>query len=782
MHGLHSALAMRQTAFRIRIEGTVQGVGFRPAVWQLAHDMQLAGTVCNDGGGVLIEVWAETSEPFIALLKSRLPPLARIGRILVERFEGNPPAGFEILCSGTGRITTAIAPDAATCPDCLAEMRDPAERRHGYAFTNCTHCGPRLSIIKALPYDRANTTMADFALCLACKAEYGNPADRRFHAQPIACPQCGPKLWFETAGEVTCAGDGIDLTAAAIAQGRIIAVKGLGGFHLACDAANAEAVRALRQRKKRSTKPFAMMAPTLEAVQAHAHLDEAAAALLQSSAAPIVLLTRRVGSGLPEDLAPGQGTWGFMLPYTPLHHLLMQKLSRVIVLTSANLSDDPQVTQNVAAREELQHIADGFLMHDRDIAQRVDDSVVRLSRRGPIIIRRARGLAPQPLPLHGSFDSDQAVLAMGADLKGAIALGRHGAVTLSQHLGDLATTRSREAYDETLSLLMELHQAKPSAIAVDLHPQFHSRSEGERLAATLDVPLLPVQHHHAHIAACMADNELPLDAEPVLGIALDGTGLGSDGTIWGGEFMKCTFAGYERLASFDPVPLPGGDRAARQPWRNTYAHLRRNGEWQRIQSKFGHLDIIRRLAGKPLALLDKVITGQSSAPLCSSAGRLFDACAALLGICFDQQEYEGEAPALLESLAARAPRQQRHYMIECGPKHIHWGGLFEGILTDIDADVGAHIVARRIHETISHSCAVMAARLAEKYGLSQVALSGGCFNNALLLDTLSDQLASEGLEVLVHRVTPCGDGGLALGQAAVALRHIRTSTRPRACI
>lgn len=766
---------MSQQAFRIRVTGTVQGVGFRPTVWQVAQAMGLAGTVRNDAAGVLIEIWCADPTDFLTRLREHLPPLAKVENITTSPFKGEAPGSFTIAESGGGEVATAIAADAATCPACLAEVLDPRERRHGYAFTNCTHCGPRLSIIRRLPYDRGHTTMAQFEMCPQCRVEYESPADRRFHAQPIACPVCGPRLWFEDSQGRVVEGDGIANAATAIEQGHIIAVKGLGGFHLACDAGQANAIALLRQRKQRLTKPFALMAPSLDLIRQHADADDVAASWLSSSAAPIVLLQRNPTSQLPRSLAPGQSHLGFMLPYTPLHHLLLRRLNRVIVLTSANLTDDPQVIGNDEARRELQDVADGFLMHDREIAQRVDDSVVKLSAVGPLVLRRARGLAPVPVALHESFADCPPVLAMGADLKGAIAIARHGTVTVSQHLGDLSTPRSRDAFDATTGLLTSLLQANPARVAVDIHPDFHSSVEGRRIAMAGDAVLVPVQHHHAHIASCMADNGLPRSASAVLGIALDGTGLGSDGSIWGGEFLKCSYDSFERLGHFAAVPLPGGDQAARQPWRNAYAHLNAALGWQAVQDDFGTLEIVKKLRAKPTAMLERAIAAKINSPDCSSAGRLFDACAALLGLCFDQQGYEGEAPALLESLALQAPAGGARYAVSIHDNCIGWQGLFAGLLSDVEAGIAAAVIARRIHETISQSCAELGTRLARSHGLSTIALSGGCFNNSLLLESLAGELKQAGFDVLIHKHMPCGDGGLAMGQCAVAMARTQSA-------
>lgn len=759
----------------IRVEGTVQGVGFRPTVWRIANAMRLAGSVRNDGTGVVIEIFCSEPSEFLSRLRAERPPLARIDRITVREAMAQPPAGFTIRDSGTERISTAIAADAATCPECLAETLDPASRRHLYPFTNCTHCGPRLSIVRHLPYDRHNTTMAAFVMCDACRAEYEDPSDRRYHAQPIACPACGPHTWFEAQGQ-RHDGDGMAQAAGWIADGRIVAVKGLGGFQLACDATQERAVALLRARKNRSRKPLALMVADLDAARAIAQVGEAEAAMLLSPAAPIVLLQRRDTAMIAGGVAPGFDTLGIMLPPTPLHHILMRAVGRPIVLTSGNRSDDPQETDDKEALAGLAGIADGFLLHDREIAQRVDDSVVRLCGGQPVILRRGRGFAPEPVLLHDSFRAAPAVLGMGGDLKGAVALGRNGAITLSQHLGDLATRRSRLAYEETLSLMLGVNDFAPAGVAVDAHPEFHSHREGGRIAADLGIAFETVQHHHAHVASAMAEAGLALDHPPVLGLVLDGMGLGADGTVWGGEFLTCSFASFERLAHFNDVPLPGGDLAARQPWRNAFAHLDAVFGWENVTSAFGDVVAVQRLAAKPLPALAKMIASGVNAPPCTSAGRLLDACAALLGVCFEEQDFEGEAPSLLEALAARSSDPPRNLGVTLKGNRVCWDALFAGLLRGLQEGRTPASLARDIHETIAQSCTDMALKLAREQGLSHVALSGGCFANLLLLRSVVRNLQDGGLTVLTQQRAPVGDGGLALGQCAVVMARLGSRT------
>ncbi len=576
----------------IRIRGLVQGVGFRPHAWRLAADCGLAGEVWNDAEGVLVRVWgpAAARRSFRLRLRAEAPPLARIDALEVTALAEAPPShGFHILASHAGTVRTGVVPDAASCPACLAEVRDPADRRHRYAFANCTHCGPRLSIVEAIPYDRANTSMAAFTMCAACRAEYDDPADRRFHAQPNACPACGPRLWLESAGAA-----GADPIAAAqglLAAGEIVAVKGIGGFHLAVDAGNAEAVQRLRARKRRYAKPFALMARDLAMVRRYCTVSDAEEALLESAAAPIVILAADGRQQVAAGVAPGQRTLGFMLPYTPLHHLLLEGLGRPIVLTSGNLSEEPQCTGNDEARAKLGALADHLLLHDRAIVSRLDDSVARVMDGAPRLLRRARGYAPAPLRLPAGLAGAPPLLAMGGELKSTFCLVQDGKAVLSQHLGDLEDAPTFADYRRSLDLYRRLLQHRPALIAVDRHPDYLSTKLGRQIAEEEGLPVVAVQHHHAHIAACLADNGVPLDAAPVLGIALDGLGHGEDGTIWGGEFLLADYRGFTRLAHLRPVPLPGGAQAIREPWRNTYAQIRASIGWRGFAREHAQLEL-----------------------------------------------------------------------------------------------------------------------------------------------------------------------------------------------
>lgn len=720
---------------RVRIRGQVQGVGFRPFVWTLARELGLRGRVLNDAEGVLVFVGGEEVDDFVARVGVEAPPLARVDAVEVSDWEGELPDGFEIAASGGPGAETRVVPDAATCPACLDEVRGDG-RRAGYAFTNCTHCGPRFTIIRGLPYDRARTSMADFGMCDACRAEYEDPGDRRFHAQPIACPDCGPTVWFE--GE----GDAVGV----ILSGGIVAVKGLGGFHLVCDATNAGAVALLRERKRRPAKPLALMG-TEAMVARYARVSGAEWSLLREASAPIVLLAK--GEALPEALAPGQSRLGWMLPYTPLHHLLIEAVGRPLVMTSGNLSGEPQVIENGEAREKLGGFVDGFLMHDREIVRRLDDSVERVTPRGPMVLRRARGRVPGTLPLPDGFADAPQVLAMGGQMKAAICLTKNGRALLGHHLGDLDEALTWEAYQGALEDYRALFDHAPEVVAVDLHEGYRATQAGEAMG----LPVERVQHHHAHLASVMGENGWPRAGGPVAGIVLDGLGLGRDGTIWGGEVLLGEYSDFERVAHLAPAPLPGGDHASREPWRNLLVRLDQAGLGARAEAL---------LAGYPVDVLRQAVAAGVNAPLSSSAGRLFDAMSAALGICGERQSYEGEAAMRLEALAERAgvvapyPFGQDGAVIDPAPMFAAWA----------ERDEAPKVAAARFHEGLAAAFAASARALVETGRAEAVALSGGVMQNALLQAALMRHL--EGVPVLLHHGVPANDGGLALGQALVA--------------
>ncbi len=764
---------------RFRITGLVQGVGFRPHVWRIATGLGLVGHVLNDGQGVEIEAWGEeqTLDNFAEELTSKAPPLSRIDGLRAEEIQDQPGQDqpgketFEIIESRRGVIATGVVADAATCPVCLDDILDPKNHRHRYAFTNCTHCGPRLSIVKQIPYDRAHTSMAAFTMCPACRAEYEAPADRRFHAQPNACPDCGPRLWLEDVkGEVPC-NDPCLQTAELIRVGAIVAIKGIGGFHLACDATSELVVGQLRSRKHRPTKPLALMARDIEMVRQFADVTETEAALLESPAAPIVLLKALPDSKLARGIAPGQDRIGFMLPYTPLHHLLMRAVDGPIVLTSGNLTDEPQATDNEEARMRLLSIADYWLTHDRDIVTRLDDSVMRLDVTGPAILRRARGLAPEPLRLNDAFRDAPNVLAMGGELKSTFCLLQKGQAILSQHIGDLEHPAVHADYRKSLEFYRHAFDFHPDIIAVDRHPNYFSTELGQALANELGAKVVEVQHHHAHMTACLADNAIAPDDDASIGIIFDGLGLGDDGTIWGGEVLVGGYRSYKRVAYFQPVALPGGELAMRQPWRNAVAHL---------HAAFGTAypglvsgtKLAEILAAKQLEIVHKAIEGGINSPLASSAGRLFDAVAAVLGECSAEQTFEGEAAMRLEVLARTYAGEERGYPVgmTLGSNSctLTWPPMWGALLSDLKRGMEVGRVAARFHQTLIETCVSLAKSLAAQHKLSRCVLSGGVMQNQVLSEGLFKRLSDAGLTVLTHRRVPANDGGLALGQAVTA--------------
>ena len=561
----------------IRVRGTVQGVGFRPFVWQLAQQFNLRGRVWNDAEGVVIQAWGDSYsiEQFRDSLSSGIPPLAQIETIDISPLNDlQVPSDFQIVESQQGKTLTNVSPDVATCPQCLDEINDPSNHRYRYPFTNCTHCGPRLSIIKSIPYDRGNTSMQAFEMCPQCQEEYDNPNDRRFHAQPNACQICGPSVWLENRNNERISGDFIDDIAHAaslIKQGSVVAIKGIGGFHLACDATNATVVRKLRQRKQRYDKPFAMMVRDVPIIRHYAVVCEEEEQLLRDNAAPIVVLAGNEEQVLPADIAPGQTRLGFMLPYTPLHSLLLQELDFPIVLTSGNRSEEVQCITNEQARVQLADIADYFLFHDRDIVNRLDDSVARIIDHKPQTLRRARGYAPHPLNLPQGFENSPDILAMGAELKNTFCLTKAGKAIVSQHQGDLEDASVFHDYRKNIELYTQLYDHQPEIIAVDQHPNYISTSIGQQLAQENALELNRVQHHHAHLTACMIEHGLALESKPVLGICLDGLGYGGNETLWGGEFLLADYCDYQHLACFQPIAMPGGSKAMLEPWRNTFA-------------------------------------------------------------------------------------------------------------------------------------------------------------------------------------------------------------------
>ncbi len=767
---------------QIRVRGLVQGVGFRPTVWRVARELGVCGDVRNDGEGVLIRLWAQpgTIASFCRRLTEECPPLARIDAL--ERTllaEGSGPDEFRIIASETTAVRTGIVADAATCAACLSEIHDPDDRRYRYPFTNCTHCGPRLSIVCAIPYDRANTSMSAFPMCKDCNREYADPADRRFHAQPNACPVCGPRAWLQDKSGVrmdpAVAGvaDAVALAGRLLGQGGILAIKGIGGFHLACDACDATAVSELRRRKRRYAKPFAQMARDLDVIRRYCAVSSQEAELLASPAAPILLLDMDGPERVAADVAPGQSTLGFMLPYSPLHHLLLRDWDRPLVMTSGNLSEEPQCIDNEDAQRRLEALADYSLSHDRDILNRVDDSVVRIMDGAPRFLRRARGYAPAPIPLPPGFEAAPPVLAFGGELKNSICLLQDGKAILSQHLGDLEEARTAAEYERTIGLYRALFQQEPRVVSVDLHPDYRSAQLGREWAASAGLRLVEVQHHFAHIASVLADNGWPLDAGRVLGIALDGLGYGEDGTIWGGELLVADYGGYKRVGHLKQVPLPGGTKAILEPWRNAYAHLVTHFGWEEVERRYPDLDLIRFLVRKPLTVLATMLERGLGSPLSSSCGRLFDAVAAALDLSREGVSYEGQAAIELETLAVSALGSCGHgypFAVETRADcHIlDPAPMWQALLDELSAGERTDAISARFHLGLAESVVSLAQTLSDLHGLETVALSGGVFQNRILLEQVSTRLRALGLQVLSHRQVPSNDGGISLGQAVVA--------------
>lgn len=768
-------MELRQTV-EIRVRGTVQGVGFRPTVWRLARDAGLVGEVFNDGHGVLIRTTGASGaiSQFLTRLHTEAPPLSQIEDVETQVLTLRDFADFRIAESVNGENRTRVTADAAICAACLEEVLDPEERRYRYPFANCTHCGPRFSIVKEVPYDRVNTTMADFPMCELCRDEYREPADRRFHAQPIACPTCGPSIWLERMNTAHVNGNGsapLDAVIDLLKSGAIVAIRGLGGFHLACDATNPEAVQRLRQRKHRYGKPFAVMARDLEVIRRYCNVSAAEANLLQSPEAPIVLL-RADGEKLPDGIAPGLNSIGFMLPYTPLHLLITRQIDRPLVMTSGNISDEPQVTSLDVARRGLRNIADAMLMHNREIANRIDDSVVRIAAGKPSLIRRARGYAPSAVPLPAGFEDAPDLLAFGGELKATFCLVKGGAAILSQHQGDLEDVSTFEDYQKNLHLYSRIYDHEPQLLVADMHPEYLSAKLAKQRAAENNLPLLEVQHHYAHVASCLVENGVALDAPPVLGIAIDGLGFGEDGTIWGGEFLLADYRGYRRMAAFKPVAMVGGVQAIREPWRNTYAHLVAGIGWGEFAEKFSSLELYRYLLTKPLSTVDRMLERGINVPLASSCGRLFDAVAAALGLCADHALFEGQGAMELEALAERWSSDVEPYSFaiteQHGLLHLESFPMWYALLEDLGRQTLLGEIAARFHRGLAKAIREMVAHIRGTTSVNTVALTGGCFQNKLLLEEVVRLLKQDGLSCLLHGKVPTNDGGLALGQAAIA--------------
>ena len=764
---------------RIEVSGIVQGVGFRPYIYRLATSRHLSGTIRNTSAGVTIEIQgaAETVQDFVEHLPTDAPPLARITSFTVSEVACNGDSDFRIIHSREGEeVRTLISPDVAICADCLREMFDANDRRYRYPFINCTNCGPRFTIIRDIPYDRPSTSMAVFPMCAACLAEYENPLDRRFHAQPNACWDCGPRveLWDKSGQRMEC-DDPIAEVASSLRTGLVVAVKGLGGFHLAVDATNAEAVALLRQRKRRVEKPFAVMVPDVVAAGEICELDYAARAALQSIQRPIVLLPKKMRTGddprrstIPEKVAPFNRYLGVFLPYTPLHYLLLAAGEfKALVMTSGNLSEEPIAIDNREAVNRLSGLADQFLVHNRDILLRCDDSVVRVAGGVARQLRRSRGFVPVPVFLK---DEQPSVLAVGGELKNTICLIKGKNAFLSQHVGDLENPESFKFFHEAIEHLERILEIRPEVIAYDLHPDYFSTQWALKQSG---VKLVGVQHHHAHTASCMAENHLE---GRVIGFALDGTGYGTDGKIWGGEVLIAGYEGFERAAHFEYMPLPGGATAIREPWRMAVSYLAHHFGREFLEMDFMKSDtsFAREIDRTKVNFLLGMIEKGVNSPLTSSCGRLFDAVAALVGIR-QQVNYEAQAAIELEMAMTLSEiglsEEASFYPMKLLPENDRWlistRPLFDALIHDLDSIVSSATISRRFHNALVECFVELAALLRRKNDLNRVCLSGGTFHNIYLSQQLEARLVQAGFEVFTQKEVPAGDGGLSLGQALV---------------
>lgn len=753
---------------RISVRGIVQGVGFRPFVYGLAFKHNLKGWVCNTSEDVRIEVegTAEAIEQFQLELQAKAPPLARIEGISVAYHR---PVGYKTFEIRHSQVLNdgyqLISPDVATCTACLKELLDPRDRRFRYPFTNCTNCGPRFTIIEAMPYDRPKTTMRHFRMCQKCQAEYDDPSDRRFHAQPNACPQCGPKVELLDAqgNPVTTGGDPLAIASQLLREGKIVAIKGLGGFLLACDATNAEVVKTLRRRKRRSSKPFAIMVSGIREVEEHCYVSEKEKQLLGSPQSPIVLLRWRKDSKVAWEVAPNLCYLGVMLPYTPLHHILLRDTALPLVMTSGNLSEEPIAKDNEEALKRLGGIADYFLVHNRDIYSRYDDSVAMVERGVPQVIRRARGYAPYPIRL--PFTAKR-VLGCGAQEKNTFCLTRDNYAFLSQHIGDMENMETLEHFQTTVSLYQRLFRIEPETIACDLHPEYLSTKYAQELEES-GFNVVRVQHHHAHIASCMVDNGL---RGPVIGVAFDGTGMGADGNIWGGEFLIVDYRGFERAGHLEYLPLPGGAAAIRRPCRTAIGYVLALLEEIPLEREWS---VVGRMSEDEIEVIKRQVERRINSPLTSSMGRLFDAVSALLGVR-TEIDYEGQAAVELEMVAyceegADTNETYPYQIVESGGMRVvRLKGLVLGIVEDLRRGVPRSRMALKFHNSIACLVNEMCRLIGERSGIRQVALSGGVFQNRLLLRKTIPLLEDSGFEVFTHGQVPCNDGGISLGQAVVA--------------
>jgi hydrogenase maturation protein HypF len=778
---------------RIHITGIVQGVGFRPFVFAQANQKGLTGWVCNTSAGVDIEVTGEPGDIsiFIQTLKSDAPPLARIDSVEVHQIPIKHYDSFEIIQSkALSNAFQPISPDSCICSDCLKELFDPEDRRYRYPFINCTNCGPRLTIIKDIPYDRPNTTMRDFEMCPDCKAEYTDPTNRRFHAQPIACLVCGPQVWLEFPinkqkqhhGEKIHGDDAISAAQKLLMDGKVVAIKGLGGFHLACDATNPKAVAELRRRKLRVDKPFALMMPDIAAIELNCSINDTDRQLLESRERPIVIVARKKTSSIALEVAPKQNTLGVMLPYTPLHYLLFAppagKLSLIkqyksfrmppLVMTSGNISEEPIAINNDEAQERLSGLADAFLMHDRPIRTRCDDSVIRTYHEQSFPLRRSRGYAPFPVYL--SEESPQ-LLATGGELKNTFCLVHERYAFISHHIGDMENFETYQSFQDSVAQYESLFRVKPEAIAYDLHPNYLASRYAIDRAEREGLPSYGIQHHHAHIASCMAEHSLPSN-QPVIGIAFDGTGYGEDGAIWGGEFLLANYRDFKRVSHLKYIPLPGGDTAIRKPARIALAYL-----WASKLDWDSELQPVSATCAEELSILKSQLNLKINTPPTSSIGRFFDAVASICGV---RQKVNYEAQAAIEFEALADPDEIGEYDFILEPDgnqkgettQIDPSPLIEEVIDNINNDVAISRISARFHNSLARMVYTMCNQIRNNSGVNQVVLSGGVWQNLTLLHRTYNLLLTGNFNVYIHQQVPTNDGGLALGQAVIAIHRM----------
>ncbi|MBF0557637.1 MAG: carbamoyltransferase HypF [Nitrospirae bacterium] len=788
-------------SFLLSIKGIVQGVGFRPFVYNLAKEFGVKGSVRNTSGGVVIEVEGDRCEDFIDAVQRRHPPLAKIDTVDVREVPAKGHDDFIIISSSDSGSFTLVSPDASLCDECRNELFNPLDRRYLYPFINCTNCGPRYSITRQVPYDRPNTTMAPFSMCTKCMSEYNEPGSRRFHAQPNACSQCGPAVELVIKGRdcsVEEIRDPIKTAIDLLKQGAIIAVKGIGGFHLCCDAENETAVQKLREKKRRSNKPFAVMSPATDIIKKYCAVSAEEDRLLKDWRRPIVLLKKRVNGGdkneiaLPYDVAPKNKYLGFMLPYTPLHYLLFHNPAadglqsaayhfKALVMTSGNISEEPIVIDNNEAADKLSDIADAFLFHNRDIFMRVDDSVVKIKSRkmegtAARFVRRARGFVPDPILLK---DDGPDVLGCGADLKNCFAITKGNYAVVSQHMGDMENLETLLFFEETLANLKQVYRSEPVALAYDLHPGYLSTQWALRQISRSDIKGYAVQHHYAHIASVMAENGL---TDKVIGIALDGTGYGTDGNLWGGEFLVCGIGGFSRAAHFNYMPLPGGERAIKECWRTAISAIvgasrirERDPERLKriVMENLEAVSFVDRYGYETVEMMLKLAVNRQFSPLSSGAGRLFDAVSALAGVC-DSNTFEGEAAIALENEIEEGISDSYAFaVLGSGPLNIDFSETVLQIIDEVKSGELKSRIAARFHNTIVDAIAAAASRIRDSYGIGHVALSGGVFQNSYIFERAVGALEPLGFKVFANIHVPCNDACISLGQAYLLRERLK---------